>query len=121
MVPLLVGAAVLGYAVRRVRVDGRGFLAGMGGRVRYWAHRQRHEQLATRTADVLWANIAVGDDHSTWLLYAVEPANYGLLADTDEGLASLGAVERLVLSLGGDRWRLMSTVEALEPASGTPP
>ena len=115
LVPLLLGAALLGYAVRRVKVDGRGFGAGMTGKVRYWAHRKRHEQLAARTADVLWANVAVGDDHSTWLLYAVEPANYGLLADAAEGLASLGAVERLVLSIGGDRWRLMSTVEALGP------
>ena len=48
-----------------------------------------------------------------WLLFAAEPANYGLLADTAEGLGSLAAVERLVLSVGGERWRLLSTVEKL--------
>ena len=115
LVPLLGTAAVVGRALRRVRVDGRGFAAGVAGKARFWLHRQSHQPLTDRTADLIAGNAAVGDDHSVWLLFAVEPANYGLLADTAEGLASLAAVERMVLSVGGERWRLMSTVEVLSP------
>ncbi|MYB43551.1 MAG: hypothetical protein F4X74_01195 [Acidimicrobiia bacterium] len=113
LVPLLGGAAAVGRALRRVRVDGRGFAAGAAGKVRFWMHRQSHKKLTNRSADLVADNVAVGDDHSVWLLFSVEPANYGLLADTAEGLRSLGAVERLVLAVGGERWRLLSTVEQL--------
>ncbi|MDE0374494.1 MAG: ATP-binding protein [bacterium] len=113
LVPLLGGAAAVGRALRRVSVDGRGFAAGAGGKVRFWMHRQSHKELTNRSADLVAGNVAVGDDHSVWLLFSVEPANYGLLADTAEGLRSLGAVEQLVLAVGGERWRLLSTVEQL--------
>ena len=115
LIPTALATLVLGHAVRRVKVDGRGFLAGMGGKARYWAHRQRHTRLADRAADVLYDNVAVGSDHSVWLLFAADPVQYGLLADTEAGLASLSAVERLVTAVGGERWRLLSTTVAVTP------
>lgn len=115
LAPLALATLILGHAVRRVKIDGRGFLAGMLGKLRFWTHLRSHDRLADRAADVVCDNVAVGGDHSQWLLFSVDPANYGLLADTEEALASVAAVERLVTAVGGDRWRLLSTVAAVTP------
>lgn len=111
MIPVLGAGLVAAKAARRVRIDQRSFAAGLAGRARFAAAKRKSRMLAPRSVDVLDGNAAVGSDHSVWLVFAVSPADYGLLADLGRSLASLAAVERLCSSVGAKQWRMMSTLE----------
>lgn len=113
VLPVVVLTLVAGRAIRRVRIDDRPLLAGLAGWARFVSGRATRDRLVPRTADAVADNVLVGSDHSQWLLFSVAPASYGTLDDTHDKLAALSAVQRLVASVGADRFRLFSTVDAL--------
>ena len=111
--PVVALTLVAGRAIRKVRIDDRPLLAGAAGWFRFVSGRATRDRLVPRTADAVVDNAFVGSDHSQWLLFNVAPAPYGALDSTQDKLAALGAVQRLVASVGADRFRLFSTVDAL--------
>jgi len=114
LLPAPVAATLLmGRAVRRTRIDSRHLLPGLAGRVRFRARRDNRRRLADRTADAVVSNAVVGADHSVWIVLAVTPAHYGMLADRETLRGSLAAAEQLVASISTKRWRLMSTLETV--------
>ena len=112
----VVATLVLGRAIRRTRIDSRPLMAGLVGRVRQVAQRRRRTRLVERTADAVAGNVVVGSDHSQWVVLAVTPRHYGMLADSDSQRAALSGVQRLVESIQARQWRLMSTLEPLPAA-----
>ena len=107
----------VGRAVRRTSIDSRPLAAGVSGRLRSRARRGARTRLAARTADAVVGNAVVGADYAVWIVLAVTPAHYGMLADADTQRGALAAVERLVASISAKRWKLMSTLEAVAPAA----
>ncbi len=105
----------LGRAVRRTRIDSRHLVAGLSGRLRCRARRNVRRRLGDRTADAVVANAVVGSDYSVWVVLAVTPAHYGMLADSQTQRGALAAAERLVASISAKRWKLMSTLEVVSP------
>ena len=103
----------LGRAVRRTRIDSRSLLAGLAGRSRAWTQRRRRNRLSPRSADAMAGNAVVGPDHSLWVVLAVTPGHYGLLADAETQRSALVGVERLIESVNARHWRLLSTLEAV--------
>ena len=114
---LLVGPIVAtllgGRAARRTRIDSRSLVSGLAGRSRSWTQRRRRNRLSPRSADALAGNAVVGPDHSLWVVLAVTPGHYGLLADAETQRSALVGVERLIESVGARHWRLMSTLESV--------
>ena len=110
---LLPATAAAAWTVKRVKMDGRSFMRGVLVRVRYVWKRRKYRRLTKRAAAALVGNAMIGEDHSVWLLFSLEPAHYGRLSDSDSALTSLSRAERLVQSVGRGRWKMMSTLEAL--------
>ncbi|MYB08771.1 MAG: hypothetical protein F4Y28_02170 [Acidimicrobiia bacterium] len=113
--PVVVLTLVAGRAIRRVRIDDRPLLAGLAGWLRFVSGRATSDRLVSRTADVVVDNTVVGSDHSQWLLFCVQPAPYGALDSTGAKLAALRSVQQLASSVGAPRFRLFSTVDAVQP------
>lgn len=111
----VVATVWLGRAVRRTRIDSRHLMAGLSGRLRGRARRSARRRLVDRTADAVANNAVVGSDYSVWVVLAVTPAHYGMLADIETQRGALAAAERLVASISAKRWKLMSTLEVVTP------
>ncbi|MDE0604078.1 MAG: ATP-binding protein [bacterium] len=114
VLPVLVLTLVAGRAIRRVRIDDRPLLAGLAGWARFVSGRATKDRLLSRTADAVVDNTVVGSDHSQWLLFCVQPASYGALDSTEAKLQALRSVQQLAASVGASRFRLFSTVDAVQ-------
>ena len=114
--PTAVATLVLGRMVRRVEIDDRPFLVGVWGRLRGVATRTRPHPLSRqRIADAICGNVAVGPDHSAWLVLSVQPVPYGGLSTGEDRVAAVRIVEQLIARLTDRRWRLASVMATIEP------
>ena len=106
-----------GKAIRKVRIDDRNLLSGLLGRYRQMQARRRHPQTKRRAADAVAGNVVIGPDHSTWLVFAVEPQAFGSMSTAESRVGAVAAVEQLIVSVAARRWRLSSMMTATDPAT----